>query len=136
MIRLVSLFYQGNLCILLAKKHFLNLHPEDTDTPVQTVSQGYENDLPEPITQTTNILNTSLSQLDCSPLKLLGIPGYHMVRENCDRIGERVAKLLDIQRTILDHFPDRCTSCHDVNDLVSGLKDKILHKTCNESLSY
>ena len=41
----------GELVCITCKKHLLNLHPEDTDAPVQTVSEGLECDFPEPITQ-------------------------------------------------------------------------------------
>ena len=89
----------GELVCITCKKHLLNLHPEDTDASVQNVSEGHECDFPEPITQTASTLNTSLFQLDCSPLKLHEIKwtsrisyGKRKLKEVSDRIGEGVAK--------------------------------------------
>ena len=89
-----------------------------------------------------NCFQLFLFWLDCSPLKLHEIKrssrvsyGKRKLKAVSDRISESVAKVLDIQRTNLDHCPDRCMSCDDVNDLVSYLKDKILCSTRNEKLN-
>lgn len=133
------------VCITCKKQLFSSHELEDIPAPVQVPEVHQDKEFTEPVTHTADTLNTSLSQLDCSPLKLHEIKkssrvsyGKRKLKEISDKVGESVAKVLDVPVGNLfeskRHCPDKCKACDDMNDLVSGLKAKIPHSTRNEKL--